>query len=86
MAPHDADSPASSLGPSNSASQQLRADSHLKTDPQAQANAQLFEELMSHVELLLIHPHFVPEAMLWDNDDCENDSLGEIILMAANKS
>jgi hypothetical protein len=69
-------SPASSLGPSDSASQQPRADSQLKADLQSKANAQLIEELLSRVEPLLMCPDFISEAVLWDYEDCANDPAG----------
>ena len=74
---------ASSLGPSDSASQQLRADSQSKMDSHLKAIA---EDLMSHIEVLLIRPDIIPMAVLWEFNDCFNDPLGHIIITESNKS
>ena len=52
-------------------------DSHLKA---------VAEDLMSHIEALLIHPDIIPMAVLWEFDDCFNDPLGHIIITESNKS
>ena len=81
--PSGRDSPASSLGPSDSTSQQLRTDSQLQVDPCLKA---LGEELMLLVEAPDIRPDLIPRAVLWEFRDCLNDPLGEIIVTEANRS
>ena len=52
-------------------------DSHLKA---------IAEDLMSRIEVLLIHPDVIPMAVLWEFNDCFNDPLGHVIITESNKS
>ncbi|KAF8259352.1 hypothetical protein EI94DRAFT_1707172 [Lactarius quietus] len=72
-APCNPDSRASSLGPSDSASQQSR----LTTN---NLNA-----ILHNVESLPIWPDFLPASVLWYYEDCEKDKSGGDILTEANK-
>ena len=66
---HAPDSEASSLGPSDSASQQTRIDD------------QVINDLMEMVEPQPIHPRNVKKAVLWDLDDCYK-LMGEVVTEA----
>ncbi|KAH8977391.1 hypothetical protein EDB92DRAFT_2119960 [Lactarius akahatsu] len=66
-----ADSRASSLGPSDSASQQARTD--VMKD-------KAIEDLLERVEPPPLRPDFLPTTVLWDFDDCYTDkTLGDIL-------
>ncbi|KAI9441845.1 hypothetical protein H4582DRAFT_2074012 [Lactarius indigo] len=66
-----ADSRASSLGPSDSASQQTQTD--VMKD-------KAIEDLLESVEPPPMRPEFLPKTVLWDFEDCEtNKSQGDII-------
>jgi hypothetical protein len=69
LASHRADSRASSLGPSDSASQQ-------KLDF---AIDEAIENLLQSVEAPSMRPRFLLVSVLWHYEDCENDSEGVII-------
>ncbi|KAI9447547.1 hypothetical protein H4582DRAFT_2051286 [Lactarius indigo] len=59
-----ADSRTSSLGPSDSTSQQTRID--IVTD-------KAIENLLEGVEAPVMRPHFLPKTILWDFEDCETN-------------
>ncbi|KAI9446255.1 hypothetical protein H4582DRAFT_2069590 [Lactarius indigo] len=61
-----ADSHASSLGPSDSASQQTRTD--VMKD-------KAIEDLLESVEPPPMRPEFLPKTVLWDFEDCETNNL-----------
>ncbi|KAH9017097.1 hypothetical protein EDB83DRAFT_2528705 [Lactarius deliciosus] len=68
------DSRASSLGPSDSASQQTRYDP---------AYNKAIKSLLETVEPLLMRPQFLPQEVLWYDNDCETDkTYGDIMNLA----
>lgn len=67
--PHNANSEASSLGPSDSASQQTRID------------RQAILDLMELVEPPPIRPRYVKKEVLWELDDCY-ELMGEVVTEA----
>ncbi|KAF8257122.1 hypothetical protein EI94DRAFT_1818942 [Lactarius quietus] len=83
QAPQCMDSRASSLGPSDSASQNL-SQNQLTLDSVSVQRA--VDDLLSHAEAPLMRPDYLPMSVLWDYEDCLNDPLGEAIIMEANKS
>ncbi|KAI9441585.1 hypothetical protein H4582DRAFT_2073751 [Lactarius indigo] len=71
------DSRASSLGPSDSASQQTRTD--VMKD-------KAIEDLLESVEPPPMRPEFLPKTVLWDFKDCETDKSQGDIITDKNKS
>ncbi|KAH9013043.1 hypothetical protein EDB84DRAFT_1568846 [Lactarius hengduanensis] len=71
----DADSRASSLGPSDSASQQTRGG--LEAD-------RAIERLLDTVEQPSLRPSFLPLSVLWKDKDCKMNASEEEILTEAN--
>ncbi|KAH9077546.1 hypothetical protein EDB83DRAFT_2311286 [Lactarius deliciosus] len=70
--PGDADSRASSLGPSNSASQQTRGGLEADCDC-------AIERLLETVEQPSLRPSFLPPSVLWRDKDCKMDTEGDIL-------
>jgi hypothetical protein len=76
VSPRGVGSIASSLAPSDSASQQ-------------QANQdldKLIEDVLASPKAPLMRPHFLPKSVLWDYEDCSEDTLEGVILTDINKS
>ncbi|KAI9428865.1 hypothetical protein H4582DRAFT_2090797 [Lactarius indigo] len=76
QAPPGAGSRASSLGPSDSASQRTRID--LEED-------RAIELLLETVEPSSLRPSFLPLSVLWYYDDCKKDTSAGIIITANNR-
>jgi hypothetical protein len=72
------DSGVSSLGPSNSASQQ-QASQDLAVD-------KLIEDILTGLKSLHSHPPYLPITVLWDYGDCEKDTSEGAIITKSNKS
>ncbi|KAH9070812.1 hypothetical protein EDB83DRAFT_2517992 [Lactarius deliciosus] len=70
--PGDADSRASSLGPSDSASQQTRGGLEADRD-------RAIERLLKTVEQPSLRPSFLPPSVLWRDKDCKMDMEGDIL-------